>query len=158
LEKNIREFTKQKTGKYDIELIKPIVFAEQQFLKETYEIYKTFRGKENEDFEVPHSLRSGQVLSEQPELLKKVFELADSLYQSGGQSEINIARNMSSVNEMDVLHTILDREMESYNVYDCPRELVKERLHSNSVENALTAIEKEQDYLASLDGNLNHYS
>lgn len=158
LEKNIREFTKQKTGKYDIELIKPIVVAEQQFSKETYETYKTFRGKENEDFEVPHSLRSGQVVSEQPELLKKVFKLVDSLYQSGGQSEINIARNMSSVNEMDVLHTILDREMESYNVYDRPRELAKDRLHSGSVENALMAIEKEQDYLASLDGNLNHYS
>ncbi len=158
LEKNIREFTKQKTGKYDIELIKPIVLAEQQFLKETYETCKAFRGKENEDFEVPHSLRSGQVVSEQPELLKKVFKLADSLYQSGGQSEINIARNMSSVNEIDVLHTILDREMESYNVYDRPRELAKERLHSDSVDNALTAIEKEQDYLASLEGNLNHYS
>jgi Ti-type conjugative transfer relaxase TraA len=158
LEKNIREFTKQKTGKYDIELIKPIVLAEQEFLKETYETCKAFRGKENEDFEVPHSLRSGQVISEQPDLLKKVFEVADSLYQSGGQSEINIARNMSSVNEMDVLHTILDREMESYNVYDRPRELAKEGLHSDSVDNALTAIEKEQDYLASLDSNLNHYS
>ena len=67
------------------------------------------------------------MVSEQPELLKKVFKLADSLYQSGGQSEINIARNMSSVNEMDVLHTILDREMESYNVYDYPKELEKER-------------------------------
>ena len=65
---------------------------------------------------------------------------------------------MSSVNEIDVLHTILDREMESYNVYDFPREFAKERLHSGSVENALMAIEKEQDYLASLDGNLNHYS
>ena len=158
LEKNIREFTKQKTGKYDIELIKPIVLAEQEFLKETYETCKAFRGKENEDFEVPHSLRSGQVVSEQPDLLKKVFELADSLYQNGGQSEINIARNMSSVNEIDVLHTILDREMESYNVYDYPKELAKERLHSGSVENTLTAIEKEQDYLASLYGNLNHYS
>jgi Ti-type conjugative transfer relaxase TraA len=158
LEKHIREFTKQKTGKYDIELIKPIVLAEQQFLKETYETCKAFRGKEDQDFEVPHSLRSGQVVSEQPELLKKVFKLADSLYQSGGQSEINIARNMSSVNEMDVLHTILDREMESYNVYDYPKELAKKRLQSGSVENALTAIEKEQDYLASLEGNLNHYS
>lgn len=29
------------------------------------------------------------MVSKQPELLKKVFELADSLYQSGGQSELN---------------------------------------------------------------------
>ena len=156
LEQNISGYSKQKGSAVNLSELKPIISAEQKFLKETYESLKSEIG--NYSYAVHANLKAGEVASKQLGLLDKIFKTCDYISNECEEIEGVLFETLSSSNDLAHINTTLERKIESYKVYDKPMQLSKGRLKSETIDSALSAIKVEQDLLADLDGNTKYYN
>ena len=159
LNSKLNIFTNQKIGLVDIDKVKTIMIKEQEFLKETFETIP-FDEAESYTFSTNtyHALKSAKIASEQPEILQQVFKFADQIKNEDLGEEFYLCRDMARTTNTKQLHETLERSIEYRKVYSEPEELERERIKSNSIDSVFIAIEKEQEKLADLHGNIKHYA
>ena len=153
---HFEEFRRAKSLTIEVDKLKPIIRSEQQFLKETYESL----GSPIEEYKVDiwNVLRSGELVAKEPEILDKVFKLADSLYKDYGKSEYHVSKDLKVSNVIQTVYKELEAGVEISKAYNQPEELEKARGKSYSVKEIFTLIEKEQNHLADLHGNIKYYN
>lgn len=158
LNTHLRDFTNQKLSNYKLEKLKPIIISEQRFLKETYELLSLPIDKYRANDAIYSKLKAAEIAAKQPEILNKVFSLADSLLKEHVVSELDVCRDMlSSVNTKSI-----NQKLEIAGAikmqFRQPELQAEARLKSTTPELALTAIHKEQDTLANLHGNIKYFT
>ncbi len=93
-EDNLNQFKSQKNDKNDLEQLKPIIRAEQKFLKTTYESLKSpieEQSKENQEY-----LQAGKLAATTPEILEDVFSLASRLQNTGASMQASMEELQNS--------------------------------------------------------------
>lgn len=156
LGKHLGEFEKQKDGKYDIALVKPIMIAEQDFLKATYESLKA--PIDEHAINIRDFLQAGKIASTKPQTLDNVFTLANDLVKEGSESEVKLTLSLSNTKNMNTMHSVLLARLELTRFYSKPRMLEQERLTTKHVASAFSIIEKEQDLIANMHGKIVYHS
>ena len=158
LNTHLRDFTNQKLSNYKLEKLKPIIVSEQRFLKETYESLSLPIDKYRSNYALYSKLQAAEIAATQPEILNKVFSLADSLLKEHVVSELDVCRDMlSSVNTKSI-NQKLEIASAIKKQFRQPSIQAEARLKSTSPELALTEIQKEQNMLADLHGNIKYFS
>jgi hypothetical protein len=133
--------------------MKEKVSEQQNFLKETYESLKS--PKNFRDYgKSADLLFSGQHLSENPNELNHLFELADEIVEKGIKPEYVLCRDLGTTNMLFVLVDSSIRTIEYHNFKTIPGQLSQLRQNAECVDSAFAAIEKEQDTLANMHGNI----
>ena len=156
LNKNISEFDEQKHMIFTLDKIKPIISAEQQFLKETYKALTTPIEEHTNDNQ--RYLEAGKVALEKPEMLEGVFVLADRLVAETSEQEMRVVPSLSDVKDMHTMQGFLAERLEYHNYYRVPKILEQEKISSKTVESSLEAISKEQDIYADMHDNIIYHA
>jgi phage/plasmid primase-like uncharacterized protein len=157
LDNHLKGFSKQKLSDYKLDSIKPVIVSEQKFLKETYDSLG-FSIQEYASSSLYLKLQACAVASKQPELVEQVFKLADKLLSEKLMPEADICRNiLSSVNMLSV-NRKLEIEEAIIKQFNEPKILEETRLKAPSLEAVLAAIQKEQNILADLHGNIKYFA
>jgi len=103
-------------------------------------------------------LQASAIASEQPELMNKIFDLAGKLIREHGASEMSVYRDLSfSINAATVYQS-LEETLAIKRQFRQPEILAEARLKATSPEGALAAIQKEQNDLADLHGNIKYFT
>jgi hypothetical protein len=158
LNTHLRDFTNQKLSNYKLEKLKPIIVSEQRFLKETYESLSLPIDKYRSNYALYSKLQAAEIAATQPEILNKVFSLAGNLLKEHVVSELDVCRDMlSSVNTKSI-NQKLEIASAIKKQFRQPEKQAEARLKSTSPELALTEIQKEQNMLADLHGNIKYFS
>ena len=158
LNTHLRDFNRQKKSSYEPEKLKPILVLEQRFLKETYESLNLSIDKYRSNYALYSKLQAAEIAAKQPEILNKVFSLADNLLKEHEASTMSVYRDMSfSINTV-VTHKALETAVAIKKQFRQPEKQAEVRLSSTSPELALAEIKKEQNMLADLHGNIKYFS
>lgn len=157
LHKNLSELQRQKQNKFLLEELKPLIYAEQEFLKETYQATNTPTNcfvLKNRDY-----LESGKEFLENPEIVSNTFKLAEQLIEQTNKTEPEVARYMNSGrSNINYIHSFLNKQLKHHAYYTRPNMLSQERQKSQDIETVFKAIEKEQNIYADMKGNILHHS
>jgi Ti-type conjugative transfer relaxase TraA len=152
---NLKPFEEKKICNFKLESLKPVMRAEQEFLKSTYESLKCpieVQGYINQDY-----LRAGQIASEKPEILEEVFVLANRLVKEANEQESRVAESLSLRKDMEKTHIFLSKKLEYNRCYRQPKVLTQERLSEKTIESVFEVIAKEQDAFANMKGTIVHH-
>jgi len=136
-----------------LDQMKERLLEQQNFLKETYESLKSPQnlwsyGKGAD------LLLSGQHLCQNPNELSHLFKLADEIVEKNIMAEYVLCRDLGTTNHLAVLVGQAERTIDYYNCSTIPERLSQMRQDAKCVESAFAAIEKEQDTLADMHGNI----
>lgn len=154
LDENVTEFRGQKARTFDIEKLKPIIIAEQKFLKKTYESLKSpISGKPSN---VVNILRAGEVASKHPEILSKIFILADKLTTEYAYSEITICQDMRASVNSSHIYTKLDKNIELQHVNSTIAKLDTQVSVATSSYEVIKALDNKQKFCATIYPNLKY--
>ncbi len=136
-----------------LDQMKERVLEQQNFLKDTYESLKApqnFWGYgKGADL-----LFSGQHLSENPNGLNHLFKLADEIVERNIMPEYVLCRDLGVTNQLSVLVGKTERTIDYHNFNTIPERLRQQRENATCVDSVLEALEKEQDTLANMHGNI----
>ena len=137
-----------------LDQMKEKVSEQQNFLKDTYESLKS-RQNFRDYGKSADLLFSGQHLFENPNELNHLFKLADEIVEKNIMPEYVLCRDLGATNKLFVLVGSLIRIIEYHNFRTIPGQLSQLRQSAECVDSAFAAIEKEQDTLANMHGNIN---
>jgi hypothetical protein len=136
-----------------LDQMKEKVAEQQNFLKETYESLKS--PKNFRDYgKSADLLFSGQHLSENPNELNHLFKLADEIVEKNIMPEYVLCRDLGTTNMLFVLVDSSIRTIEHHNFKTIPGQLNQLRQSAKCVDSVFKALEKEQDTLANMCGNI----
>ena len=136
-----------------LDQMKEKVSEQQNFLKDTYESLKS-RQNFRDYGKSADLLFSGQHLSENPNELNHLFKLADEIVEKNIMPEYVLCRDLGATNKLFILVDSLIRTIEYHNFKTIPGQLSQLRQNAECVDSAFAAIEKEQDTLANMHGNI----
>jgi hypothetical protein len=155
---NLGQFKSQKNGKNDLEQLKPIIRAEQEFLKTTYELLKSpieEQSKENQEY-----LQAGKLAATKPEILEEVFNLASRLQNTGASmqasmEELQNSRDLKASckkigqeiedHEYRIERRNAEREIKEYFAIRAAKELAKTQEQENVKSDLLACNQRDID-------------
>ena len=136
-----------------LDQMKDRLLEQQNFLKDTYESLKSPEnlwgyGKG------ANSLISGEHLCQNPSELNHLFKLADEIVERNIMSQYVLCRDLGTTNQLSVLVGKTERTIDYYNFRTIPERLSQLRQDAKCVDSIFEALEKEQNALAGLHGNI----
>lgn len=154
LKKNITEFVQQKNKVGSINTLKPIIFAEQEFLKEVYDSLRSpIKQRPNS---IARKLEAAEIAAKQPELLGKIFLLADELIKEHGQSEKSVCSYLSSSLNTGDVYTELDKKVETHRINQAISKLDDQIDAATTIEGAIKALDDKQKFCMRIYQNLKY--
>jgi hypothetical protein len=150
----LRDFNEQKKSSRELEKLKPIVVAEQKFLKETYESLKSPINERSGN--MLGILRIGEIASKQPKTLDKIFSLADKLITKHDQSEIAVCQDLSHSTNINHIYTKLDKETEFHQTNSLINQLNTQKSAATTPYEAIEALDSKQKFFATLEQSLKY--
>ena len=89
-------------------------------------------------------------------IFSKMQESSKQLLSDGFRSDKDILKELHNATGLRGFNQKLDREVEAHSIHRTIAEIGKEKLNVKTPEAAMKLLQKEQDYLAGLHGNLEH--
>ncbi len=123
---NLKQFEEEKKSKFKLESLKPIMVAEQEFLKETYASLKSpikEQGDENQEY-----LEAGKIALTKPEILDKTFDFAKQLAVSGKKGEKSLITELQNTTDLKATHEKLGKELETHLTKEAIRDVQRDSL------------------------------
>ncbi len=123
---NLNQFEEQKKSKFNLESLKPIMVAEQGFLKKTYESIKSpikEQGHENQEY-----LQAGQIALKKPKILEEIFGFAEKLAVSGTRTEESLLNDLKNTTDLKASHEKMGKELETHLAKEAIRDVQRDSL------------------------------
>jgi hypothetical protein len=123
---NLTQFEEQKKSKFKLESLKPIMVAEQGFLKETYASLKSpikEQGHENQEY-----LEAGKIALTKPEILEETFGFAKQLVVSGIKTEESLLNDLKNTTDLKASHEKMGKELETHLAKEAIRDVQRDSL------------------------------
>jgi flagellar biosynthesis GTPase FlhF len=123
---NLTQFEEQKKSKFKLESLKPIMVAEQGFLKETYASLKSpikEQGHENQEY-----LEAGKIALTKPEILEETFGFAKQLVVSGIKTEESLLNDLKNTTDLKASHEKMGKELETHFAKEAIRDVQRDSL------------------------------
>ena len=123
---NLNQFEEQKKSKFNLESLKPIMVAEQGFLKKTYESIKSpikEQGHENQAY-----LQAGQIALKKPKILEEIFGFAEKLAVSGTRTEESLLNDLKNTTDLKASHEKMGKELETHLAKEAIRDVQRDSL------------------------------
>lgn len=123
---NLTQFEEQKKSKFNLESLKPIMVAEQGFLKETYASLKSpikEQGHENQEY-----LEAGKIALTKPEILEETFGFAKQLVVSGIKTEESLLNDLKNTTDLKASHEKIGKELETHFAKEAIRDVQRDSL------------------------------
>ena len=123
---NLNQFEEQKKSKFNLESLKPIMVAEQGFLKKTYESIKSpikEQGHENQEY-----LQAGQIALKKPKILEEIFGFAEKLAVSRTRTEESLLNDLKNTTDLKASHEKMGKELETHLAKEAIRDVQRDSL------------------------------
>ncbi len=154
IEVKLKEFSVKKSKSSNLLELKPVVAAEQKFLRELYNNSL----KENGDysFELNRILISAKRIDKDPKKLELVFNEAEKLVKEGIEHEFKLVNSIGKMLMLEQMVQELEQKREFYiGNYMIPQ-MKEARYSAKTLGELLTVRRKEQEYLSLYHGNLKY--
>lgn len=105
---------------------------------------------------IARKLEAAEIAAKQPELLGKIFLLADELIKEHGQSEKSVCSYLSSSLNTGDVYTELDKKVETHRINQAISKLDDQIDAATTIEGAIKALDDKQKFCMRIYQNLKY--